>query len=108
MHWKPSVGIFKGKGLIVNIMNIKTEIMGYSKYQTEFKLPGSNCIYYFSFEVLQIRVLQVRVLQIQSTPVQSSNTECLSNSPMGREDQISSKFFILPSALFFCKYLVLK
>ena len=89
-------------------MNIKTEIMGYSKYQTEFKLAGSNCIYYFSFEVLQIRVLQVRVLQIQSTPVQSSNTVCPSNSPMGREDQISSKFFILPSALFFCKYLVLK
>ena len=86
-------------------MNIKTEIMGYLKYQTEFKLAGSNCIYYFSFEVLQT-VLQVRVLQIQSTPVESSNTVCPSNSPMGREDQVSSKF--LPSALFFCKYLVLK
>ena len=80
-------------------MNIKIEIMGYSKYQTEFKLAGSNCIYYFSFEVLQI----------QSTPVQSSNTVCPSNSPMGREDQISLKFLnFLPSALFFCKYLVLK
>ena len=32
-------------------MDIKIEITGYSQYQTEFKLAGSNRIYYFSFEV---------------------------------------------------------